>query len=619
MKISKKIISVILCVVMVFSISAVAISANAKDDVTPVIFIPGIGQSQTYKYDDEGNVVASWNMFHINTDFGSFSITDWIKMIRLVAGLITTIAVQKDVVSESAIIGALEVLFVDHLRNEDGSFVNNVETPNYPCPISGYTEEARGIFDRRIPCQALVDEIGEDNVYCYNYSIFSNTFENTEGLNDYIEDVVVPQTGSDKVILVPMSMGASVVNNYLNLYPDSNRIEKVISVVGAWQGSDVFGDLMLADFDENAPDMVYTEAIQQIGVDALTGSLINIAARILPKQEVDNLLYDIVSAFVKTLIIPNTSLISLCPPDRYDEFSDKYLSDETLAGTKAQTDSYVKAQRELKERLEYQQDKYGVEFYFIAGYNLGFGDGSGDFGFFKFFETQDSTNSDEVIEISSTAPGTTYVPAGTSFSEEYIADPSHHVSPDGSIDTSTAYFEKTTWYFNKQYHELTNNNVALNLAYDIAMNKVKSVDDCTDTYPQFNAVRDTKKVKRYLEDAEKVFSLDVLSAEDNAALNSAVAKANSMLATTVIDTEYDAEVTEELRVLMAELVAKYDLATDEIKEQLDYSGLQRGDYKPASEPDKTTEILTAAVGATAKLMTIIFGKKGFADFWSFLY
>ena len=151
------------------------------------------------------------------------------------------------------------------------------------------------------------------------------------------------------------------------------------------------------------------------------------------------------------------------------------------------------------------------------------------------------------------------------------------------------------------------------------MNKVKSVDDCTDTYPQFNAVRDTRKVKRYLEDAEKVFSLDVLTAEDDAALKKAVAKANEMLATTVIDTEYDAEVTEALRVLMAELVAKYDLATDEVKEQLDYSGLQRGDYKPASEPDKTTEILTAAVGATAKLMTIIFGKKGFADFWSFLY
>ena len=619
MKLSKKIISVILCVIMVFTMSAVAITANAKDDVTPVVFIPGIGQSQTYKYDDEGNEIASWNMLHVNTDFASFSIIDWVKMIRLVAGLVVTITVQRDVVSESTIKGALEVLFVDHLRKDDGTFVNNVVTPNYPCPISGYNEKARGIFDRRIPCQALVDEIGEDNVYCYNYSIFSNTFENAQGLNDYIENVVLPQTGSDKVILVPMSMGASVVNNYLNLYPDSNRIEKIISVVGAWQGSSVFADLMLADFDENAPDMVYTDAIQQIGVDAMTGSLINIAVRILPKQEVDNLLYDIISAFVKTLIVPNTSLISLCPPDRYEEFADKYLQGEEFAETKAQTDSYAKAQRELKERLEYQQEKYGTELYFIAGYNLGFGGGSGDFGFFKFFETQDSTNSDEVIEISSTAPGTSYVPAGTSFSDEYKADPTHHVSPDGSIDTSTAYFEKTTWYFNKQYHELTNNNIALKLAYDIAMNKVKSIDDCKDIYPQFNNVRNLKKLNRYLGDAEQVFKLGVLSAEDDAALKKAVADANAVIANTIIDPATDDKTTENMRSIMAELVAKYDLATEEVKEQLDYDGLMRGDYKPASEPDKTTVVLTSVLGATAKILTLIFGKKGFGDFWSFIF
>ena len=619
MKLSKKIISVILCVIMVFTMSAVAITANAKDDVTPVVFIPGIGQSQTYKYDDEGKQIASWNMLHVNTDFASYSIIDWVKMIRLVAGLIVTIAVQRDVVSESTIKGALEVLFVDHLRNADGSFVNNVVTPNYPCPISGYNEDARGIFNRRIPCQALVDEIGEDNVYCYNYSIFSNTFENAQGLNDYIENVVLPQTGSDKVILVPMSMGASVVNNYLNLYPDAGRVEKIISVVGAWQGSSVFADLMLADFDENAPDLVYTDAIQQIGVDAMTGSLINIAARILPKQEVDNLLYDIISAFVKTLIVPNTSLISLCPPDRYEEFADKYLQGEEHAETKAQADSYAKAQREVKERLEYQQEKFGTELYFIAGYNLGFGGGSGDFGFFKFFETQDTTNSDEVIEISSTAPGTSYVPAGTSFSDEYIADPSHHVSPDGSIDTSTAYFEKTTWYFNKQYHELTNNNIALNLAYDIAMNKVKSIDDWKDTYPQFNNVRNLKKLNRYLGDAEQVFKLGVLSAEDDAALRKAVADANAVIANTVIDPETDNKTTENMRSIMAELVAKYDLATEEVKEQLDYDGLMRGDYKPASEPDKTTVVLTSALGAVAKVLTLIFGKKGFGDFWSFIF
>ena len=32
-----------------------------------------------------------------------------------------------------------------------------------------------------------------------------------------------------------------------------------------------------------------------------------------------------------------------------------------------------------------------------------------------------------------------------------------------------------------------------------------------------------------------------------------------------------------MRSIMAELVAKYDLATEEVKEQLDYDGLMRGD------------------------------------------
>ena len=151
------------------------------------------------------------------------------------------------------------------------------------------------------------------------------------------------------------------------------------------------------------------------------------------------------------------------------------------------------------------------------------------------------------------------------------------------------------------------------------MNKVKSIDDCKDTYPQFNNVRNLKKLNRYLGDAEQVFKLGVLSAEDDAALRKAVADANAVIANTVIDPETDNKTTENMRSIMAELVAKYDLATEEVKKQLDYDGLMRGDYKPASEPDKTTVVLTSALGAVAKVLTLIFGKKGFGDFWSFIF
>lgn len=603
MKITKKILAVILCVVMAFSVMTAAFTVSAKEEVTPVVFVPGIGQSQTYKYDDEGNVVADWNLLHINTDFASFSIFDWIKLVKFVVEFIQSICVQKDVIAPSSIEGILKIFFADHLSDENGDPINNVVTPLHKYPVSEYDEEARDIFDDRIPCQFLLDEIGEENVYCYNYPVFSNADKNAVGLNDFIENVVLKQTGAKKVILVPMSMGASVVNNYLNQYPDAGRVAKIISIVGAWDGSDVFGDLMLADFDDNAPAMVYTNLLGELGfVDPYVGSIINIAARILPKQELRNILDDIVDCLVRTLFLENTSFLSLCPSGRYEEFAAKYLQGEDMAEVREHTARYAEAQKNLKERLEYQESKYGTEFYFISGYNLAFGDE--DYGFFKFFETYDTTNSDEIIQISSTAPGTSYVPAGQSFDADYIADPAHNVSPDGSIDASTCYFEDTSWYFEGQKHELTDNNTALSLAFEIALGNIHSVDDCKDTYPQFNESRFVRRLTRdYLPDAETI-DRSTLEAADAARLDKAVADAEAMMACTINDRDADDEIIFAFKDLLIELNVKYNIWEDR--------------YLP-EEADPTMDAVEKVLGGASDVLVLIFGKKGFADFWSFLY
>lgn len=602
MKITKKLLAVLLCVVMAFSAMTAAFTVAAKDDVVPVVFVPGIGQSQTYKYDDEGNVVADWNLLHINTDFDSFGIGDWINLVKFVVEFIGSIALQKDIIPSSSIDNVLKIFFADHLSDENGNPINNVVTPLHTYPVSEYDEEARDIFDDRIPCQFLLDEIGEENVYCYNYPVFSNADKNAVGLNDFIENVVLKQTGASKVILVPMSMGASVVNNYLNQYPDAGRVEKVISIVGAWDGSDVFGDLMLADFDDNAPAMVYTNLLGELGfVDPYVGSIINIAARILPKQELRNILDDIVDSLVRTLFLENTSFLSLCPSGRYEEFAAKYLQGEDMADVKAQTDRYAAAQANLEERLMYQQNTYGTEFYFISGYNLAFGDE--DYGFFKFFETYDTTNSDEIIQISSTAPGTSFVPAGQSFDADYIADPAHNVSPDGSIDASTCYFEDTSWYFEGQKHELTDNNTALSLAFEIALGNIHSVKDCEDTYPQFNESRFVRRLTRdYLPDAATI-DRSTLEAEDAAKLDKAVADAEAMMARTINDRDEDDKIIFALKDLLIELNVKYNIWEDR--------------YQPEVE-DPTMEAVELVLGIVSDVLVKIFGQKGFADFWSFL-
>ncbi len=599
MKITKKILAVLLCVVMAFSAMTVGFTASAKD-VTPVVFVPGIGQSQTYKYDDEGNQVASWNLLHVNTDFESFSIIDWLNFVKFVAEFIGSIALQKDIIPQSSIDNVFKILFSDHLNDENGNPINNVKTPLYECPVSEYNEEALRIFNSRIPCQSLLDEIGAENVYCYNYAIFSDAEKNAIGLNDFIENVVIKQTGADKVILVPMSMGASVVNNYMAHYPEAGRVAKVVSIVGAWNGSDVFADLMLADFDENAPAMVYTNLLGELGfVDPYIGSIINIAARILPKQELDYILYDIIDSLVRTLLLENTTFLALCPYERYDDFAEKYLQGDDYADIKAQTDAYSAAQANLEARLKYQQSKHGTEFYFISGYNLQFGDA--DYGFFKFFESYDTTNSDEIIQISSTAPGTSYVPAGESFSAEYIADPSHNVSPDGSIDASTCYFEKTSWYFEGQKHELTDNNTALALGFDIALGKVKSVDDCKDKYPQFNESRFIRRLERdYLPDA-KAIDLTTLDADSAAKLTLAIDNAEAMMARTINDRDADDAIIDALYNTLVEINAVYNIYPDK--------------YQIPQE-DPTMDAVEVVLGVVSDVLVMIFGEYGFADFWT---
>ena len=119
----------------------------------------------------------------------------------------------------------------------------------------------------------------------------------------------------------------------------------------------------------------------------------------------------------------------------------------------------------------------------------------------------DKTNSDEIINIDSTAPGTRFVACGLQFEDEE----DRVLSPDKSIDIAGTWNRDSSWFFRKQNHELQGNNTAIRLAINLALGKVKTVTDCADPdgayyFPQFNGSRDVSRLeenylpalKRYL-------------------------------------------------------------------------------------------------------------------------
>lgn len=620
----KKVISIVLCVAMLISTFAVAgmssvfatevdslgdlanLAEKKDGEYTPVVFLPGIGQSETYAYAEDGSIISHWNLIGVNTDFGSFE--NILTLVKAAGPLILTLLVGKNLVSDAALADLVDMLFSFCKLDENGKPPANVETPNFRTSLANYETmygekgtEGKEIFLKRIPCQELIDIIGEENVYCYNYSAFSYTLNEADGLDDFITNVVKKETSADQVILVPMSMGATVTSAYLAKYGQKKDIEKVVSIVGAWNGSDVFADLLELNYTEKAPDLLYNGIIAGL-VGEPWGNLVNIALRLFPKPVLREFIDQALTAVIENLICTTTSFFSLVPQDRYDAIAAKYLSGENMKNIKAQCDEYHKIQGSIKETLYKCRDEYGVEFYFICGYDMGFGEETSDFVFFQFFKSAETTNSDEIIQISSTGVGVTFVPAGKQLPLDYVAtnpvctDKSHnHISPNKSIDVSTSLFPETTWCFVDQTHELTWNDTALELCYAIVFDEVKSVHD-TEAYPQFNESRDVKSLKRdHIPAAEQLLAGEhetiTLTAEQAEKMSAALADAKAMVERTINNRKED----------------------DKIKEALLECLYEVGYYERGAEPTALDKALNFILGGLNDIVYAIVGPRGFSD------
>ena len=198
---------------------------------------------------------------------------------------------------------------------------------------------------------------------------------------------------------------------------------------------------------------------------------------------------------------PTPSRLNMAPLDRYYEIK-WCISSDTV---KAEVDSFYKAKANLMTTMK-NLEAEGVTFSFIAGYGLPFGACTSDYSLFGFMKNAPTTNSDEIINIDSTAPGTSFVAYGEKFEDTE----GRQLSPYGSLDISTTIFKYSTWFFYQQKHELEYNNTALSLALNLATGVIKTVDDCDNLeedgyyYPQFNGARNVSPlVRSYIPDLER--------------------------------------------------------------------------------------------------------------------
>ncbi len=549
----KRIVSIVLCAAMVLSAFCIPTSAAtykpAYNTDTPVVIVHGMSQNDTYVLNEDGTWKEDGKGGYINGWPLEIDVMALVK--EALPEMLMSILFRRDMgLTEAMKKGTYEALYAIH-KDKQGNYLTPVEVPCYEYPMSEMTDELKAYYYNLLALQGLAEIIGEENIYYFGYDSIGDVQYETEKLNHYIHDVVLPQSGADSVRICPISLGGTIAVNYLDRYPeDYELIERMVFVIPALNGSTIIGDLIVGDLSIlNDDDMLYNKFLVSLLGDSWLSYLLNIVLRILPTDVLKSALGGLAESLVETAIVPTTILWALCPAEYYEEGRAKWLESGEYPEILEKVDAYDKARANFADNLAKLQAT-GCKVFDIVCYG-----GT----MFPLCAEYDTTNGDGIVHASSASMGATFAAPGEAFADDYVAagtycsDPTHnHISPDRNADATTGLLPCRTWYIKNQAHEkLPFNDVALKLAFDIMCDEnINDVYSRPDVYPQFNEGRLTNTVNLYLA-AWEAADKSTIGIAQTKAIEDAVKEVNKQLNQTVVVTaEWDAAV-ENLR---AELV-----------------------------------------------------------------
>ncbi len=543
MKNLKKALSLVLCLVMVFSATVVFSAAEGEvntyvpdyDTETPVIVLHGIGQNDTYVLDEEGNRTY---------DETGDEITGWpleidIKsaLAEIIPNLIYSIFTRRDSGLSEAMKDGASKLFFAIEKDDEGNYVNDIEVPCYFAPVSQIPEEKQEMYFNRIPIQECAEIIGEDNLYFFGYDSLGDISETTKRLHEYVLEVR-RQTGSDKVNLCPISLGGSVAVSYLDMFKEDHAyINRIVYIVPAIDGSELVGDLLTGNVSVFASDdALYEDLMVNLMGDTWSTYLINMLLRILPSDVLKGALNGLLEGVIENVVLKSTQLWATCPTEYYEEARAKWLMDDKYASIREKVDTFMQARANFEENQNDIIEK-GGRLYNIVCYDLPM--------MIPLTKDYKTSNTDCILHVESTSMGATFADLGETLGEGYEAvgtycsDPTHnHLSPDGMVDPTTGLLPCTTWYFKGQSHEMLQyNDICLKLGTQLMTDRnMLDVYSNPIAYPQYNGARITRYTNWKMEDWENA-DKSSMTADQIAQVEAAIAEIKAMENETVIDTE----------------------------------------------------------------------------------
>ncbi len=619
--------------------AAPAGTAKATPDsvVYPTIIIPGISQSISYLADEDGYPAYNSNGEELS---GGLLILDTSNLIptivnNLAAPLVRSLINQNDDDKklQDAVTKTVKDVFAIQASDNNGNPVNNLQTVEYKSSVGGMSEDDRDYFYRMIPMKHLTEGVtdittgevkiapvlDEDFLYLYAFPLIGDPMESARGLDKYIQ-FVKEDTGYDKVNIVTVSLGGTILTAYMELYKNTNYpdLNRVINVVSCLQGTDVMGDFYMREFKVNDPEHPEYEefffndflpmVMRENSDSATLGYIINVALKIMPKKVVYSILTGAVDGIVDTLMLKCPQFWAMIPTDRYEDVKAKYNflweDPDTYGVLTEKLDAFQKARVNLVDNFEKFTEKDDRLVHCVAAYDLSYAEQ--DYNFFGAMRSSDVTNSDGIIDVDSTTLGATYAKAGTVLKDDILFSDDARVSPDGSVDVSTCAFPDNVWLFHGQYHEVGRNDAVLSLVGKLATGEIKSVKDDSVNFPQFNGTRNTRNITRWrIGDAEAI--IEAYNYEDGTTV---IMRDDKEVTVSVTDADMNSLISayKDAINLLCETVCEPSAAESVTKNLEDaLYRVNNNGQDPVEEDTSTDDLLEAIVAVLEDVLTAVFG------------
>ncbi len=237
-KISRKVISCILAVVMLFSITATAFAAEDKYNGNPVIVINGI---------DNNPIYANPNSINADQIFPPADLTVYGLLGEMfVSGIVALASNDYNQVMNFFVGSQLFEIIQKIELNPDGTSKSENIGPikyehslaYYHTDIERYEKIAGNIG------LGLADRIGMDNVYVFTYDWRIDPVENAKDLNEFIQTVKA-NSRKDKVSIISEGFGSTIATAYLGeCYEDATAdVDNFVTVNSAAMGTSLIGDI----------------------------------------------------------------------------------------------------------------------------------------------------------------------------------------------------------------------------------------------------------------------------------------------------------------------------------------------------------------------------------------